>query len=107
MNSWLFGAQCVCWHISAGLTYSSDSSFASVFSFSSFAFACSTFTCSFSNSLVGRGGRRGFLITYEGTEKPRLPPLPTKKLEKEQVKVEQAKAKLEKEKTDAKDESEE
>ena len=44
------------------------------------------------------------LITYEGTEKPRLPPLPEKELEKERLKVEQAKAKQEKEKADKKDE---
>src|SRR5437899_12943700 len=46
------------------------------------------------------------LIFYEGTEKPRLPPLPSKELEKEQLKVEQAKAKLAKEKTEEKDEAE-
>jgi hypothetical protein len=46
------------------------------------------------------------LITYEGTEKPRLPPLPEKELEKERLKVEQAKAKQEKEKADKKDEEE-
>src|SRR3989440_11736852 len=44
------------------------------------------------------------LITYEGTEKPRLPPLPEKELEKESLKGEQAKAKQEKEEADKKDE---
>ncbi len=46
------------------------------------------------------------LIFYEGTEKPRLPPLPAKELEKEQLKVEQAKAKLAEGKTEEKDEAE-
>ncbi len=46
------------------------------------------------------------LIFYEGTEKPRLPPLPAKELEKERLKVELAKAKLAKEKTEEKDEAE-
>jgi hypothetical protein len=44
------------------------------------------------------------LITYEGAEKPRLPPLPEKELEKERLKVEQVRAKQEKEKTAEKDE---